>query len=143
MGQCLDQIISREQSGLNGLVCLFEPLTNQRRDFVKDFGAVNRHFAENLAIQLDVSQRKSIDESGIRQATHFSGRLDSDDPQGAEFTLAVPSVAVRENAVSHDGLFDETQQVLSAAVAALHFTKQSLMGLTTCDAKRNSHDDIR
>ena len=125
------------------MICLFQPLAHQIRDFVKDFRAVNRHFAENLAVQLDVGQRKSINESGIGQAAHFSGSLDSDDPQSAEFTLTIPAIAIRENTVSYDGLFDKTQQVLSAAVAALHFTKQSLMGLTTRDAKGNSHDDIR
>jgi len=33
------------QTALNGLARLFQALSDQRGDFVKDFGAVNRHLA--------------------------------------------------------------------------------------------------
>jgi len=51
------------QAVLNGLARLFEALSDQRGDFVKYFGAVNRHLAQNLPVQLDISQRQSVDEA--------------------------------------------------------------------------------
>ena len=51
------------QTVLNGLARLFEALSDQRGDFVKDFGAVNRHLAQNLSVQLDVGQRQPVDEA--------------------------------------------------------------------------------
>ena len=130
-------------SGLDRLASLLQPLTHQRRDFVKDFRAVNRHFAEDFSVQLDISQRKSINESGIRQTAHLGSRLDSDDPQGAKFSFTITSIAIREDSITDNRLFDETQQVFSAAVATFHLTKQSLVRSTTRNAETNSHDDIR
>ena len=104
---------------------------------------MDRHFAQNLPVQLDVSQRQPVNETGIGQTAHFGGCLDADDPQGAEFTLAVATIAIGEHPVSDDGLFDEPQQILSAAVAPFDFAKQTLMGSTSSNAKTNTHNDIR
>jgi hypothetical protein len=132
-----------EKSALNGLTRLLQSLANQRRDFVENFRTVNRHFTQNLPVQLDISERQSINKSRIRQTSHLCGSFDSDDPQGAEFTFAVSAITIRENPVPDDRLFDESQQILSAAITPFDLAKQSLVGSTTGNAKTNSHDGIQ
>ena len=127
----------------DGVSSLFQPLTYQRGDFVKHFWTVNGHFTENLTIQLDINEGQSVNEPGIRETSHFSCSLDSYNPQCTEFSLAIPAIAISKHAVTNDGLFDQSQQILSAAVATFDLTKQTFVRSTTGNAKTNSHDDIR
>ena len=62
-------------------------------DFIKHVWFVNRQFAERLAVQLQVRQIQTVDESRIGQAAHFGGCLDTDDPQRTEITLTHPTIA--------------------------------------------------
>ncbi len=128
---------------LDGVSSLFQPLTYQRGDFVKHFWAVDGHFTENLTIQLDVDEGQTVNESRIRETSHFGCGLDSYDPQGAEFSFAIPAIAISKHAVTNDGLFNQSQQILSAAVATFDLTEQTFVRSTTGNAKTNSHDDIR
>ena len=84
-----------------------------------------------------------MDKPRIRQPAHLGRGLDSDNPQGSEFSLTIPAIAVRKATVADDGFFDRPQQVPSAAVTTFRFAKQTLVSTVPRDAVTDSHGSSR
>src|SRR5690349_10391167 len=68
-------------------------VSNNLSDLIKHLWLMNGEFAECLAVQFQVGKYQTMDEARVRQTTHFGGGLQSNDPQRAEFPLAIASIA--------------------------------------------------
>src|SRR3954451_17031799 len=58
-------------------------------------GVAHGDVGQDLAVQLDAGQLQTMDERAVGHALGARGRVDARDPQTAEVTLAVATIAVR------------------------------------------------
>src|SRR3954451_25067170 len=58
-------------------------------------GVAHGDVGQNLAVQLDARQLQAVDERAVGHALGARGGVDAGDPEAAEVTLAVATVAVR------------------------------------------------
>ena len=86
---------------------------------------------------------QTVNESRVRKTPHFSGRFDADAPPSAKLSLTISAVAIGKATIANHGLFDRSEQILSAAVASLGFTKKSFVRSVASDAVANSHFERR
>src|SRR5215217_5627542 len=64
-------------------------------DLGKRAGVADREVGQDLPIELDVSGLETLDELAVRDAVGADGRVDADDPEPSELTLALLAVARR------------------------------------------------
>ncbi len=70
-----------------------EGLLDENANLVEDFWAVNRHFAEDLAVQRNVGEFQTMNEEGVPQTSHAGRSSQASNPQLTEITLTHATVA--------------------------------------------------
>jgi hypothetical protein len=87
-----------------------EGLSGLSNDGVKAGWVMDRHFGQSLAIQLDASLGQAVDEFAVFHPAIADGRIDTNDPQATELTLAIAAVAKGVYAGSNDRFLGLAEQ---------------------------------
>lgn len=123
-----DNPLAREArtSGISqGTLCLFNQ--SLEGDFV-----MNGQLGQGLAIQLDSGFFQTGHKSAVGNPVHSTGSIDANNPQFAEFTFLVTSVAVGKLAGAISGLFRVPIQPARVSEISLGLTQRALATLAGC-----------
>lgn len=86
------------------------------------FGVLNRDVRKHFAVDFDVREGESVDQSGIRKIVQPCGGVDTRDPQFAEISFSPTAVAVSVRQRVHDLFFGgAVQKVFGAEIALRQF----------------------
>ena len=84
-------------------------------DGLESLGVVEGEVGKNLAVNLDARLVQLVHEHAVRHVIFTDGCVDTDDPQGSEVTLLVPSVAIRIGLPLFVGVFRHSPDILSGS----------------------------
>ena len=84
-------------------------------DSLESFRIVQSEVGQHFAVDLDTSLVQLVHEHAVRHVILADGCVDTDDPQAAEVTLLVPSVAISVGLSFFVGVFRHSPDVLSGS----------------------------
>jgi hypothetical protein len=93
---------------------------------------------EHLAVDLDAGLVQTVDDAAVRQPIQARRGIDTRDPQGAEFALVLPPVAVGVLSGLDDGLLGDAIDLAAGVVVTLRFAKNLLVTTPGRHATLNS-----
>jgi len=98
----------------------------------------NRQIGQNLAVHLDLRLLEAVHEGAVLHAELPGGGVDARDPEAAELTFALPTVAVGVLTGLHHRLLGDPIDVLATTAIALgkgeNFLVARVRGYTTFDS---------
>jgi len=80
-----------------------------------------------------------VDEFAVAEAPFAAGRVDAEDPQLAELSLACAAIAERECLGSDERFLNRAEQAAAAAGVAFGFFEQAIVFALSRDADCGSH----
>ena len=84
-------------------------------DGLESFRIVQSEVGQHFAVDLDTSLVQLVHEHAVRHIVLAHCCVDTDDPQAAEVTLLVPSVAIRIGLSFFVGVFRHSPDILSGS----------------------------
>ena len=84
-------------------------------DSLESFRVVQGQVGQDFAVDFDTGLVQLVDEHAVRHVVFTDGCVDTDDPQGSEVTLLVPSVAVSVGLSFFVGVFRHSPDILSGS----------------------------
>jgi hypothetical protein len=98
----------------------------------------HRELSEDLAIDLDVREFESVDQSAVRQAVFARCRVDSGDPECPEGPLSLFAIAIRVAPAVFHGLSSRLEQLAPCAVITLGLIEYAIAPLARSDTSFDS-----
>src|SRR3982751_6360820 len=92
------------------------------------------YLGKHLAIELDAGLGQTVNEFAVAETSFAAGRVDAEDPQPAEITLACAAVAEGECLGTDKRFLDRAEQPAAAAGVALGFFEDAVVFALTRDA---------
>ncbi len=139
-GRAAKIIVDSNANSSGGFCRLLQGLTDFGGDFVEDLRFVEGDFAEHFTIESDSREFQPVNEPGIGDAAHFSGRRDAGDPKRPKIAFAIAAVAVSGDTRPDDGFFDDAQQLAPSHHPAFGLLEQAIVSPAAGDAITDSHD---
>ena len=99
----------------------------------------NCQLGQALAIEFDAGLGAAVDELAVAEAVLAAGRVDADDPQLAEFTLAYAAIAEGEGFGAGEILFGGADQMAPSADVTLRLLEETILSAFAGDRICGSH----
>src|SRR5579863_636549 len=97
------------------------------RDGAKRRRVVYGDVREHLAVDFNTGLGEAVDDAAVAQPVNTGGSVDTRDPQSAELTLFLPTIAIRVLASLDDRLFGGAIDLAPGVVVALRLAKNLLV----------------
>jgi hypothetical protein len=103
----------------------------------------HREICEHLTVETDMGVMETSDKATVGHSMLTHGRVDPRDPEPAEHTLTISTIAIGVLAGAHDRLLGDPEDVLATTTIALGQSDNFFVTGTGSDATFNSgHYDL-